>query len=366
MKKIKVYLQFPWNISDSQYYKSLIENPPEGVEYKNTTSRIGMISSGKKLAWFNFLKRQIRSWTKKFGMVIVNSHLTKTNGDFDLIHCAHCLSKNLDKPWVADFESWWQMWISGRDSIRGRDKVLEILKRKECKKILTWTPAAKVEIEKKFPEIKNKLEVVTFAMPFRKIKKKNKKEKVLLFVSRYFFHKGGLHALEVFDRITKQEKNVRAILVSDVPENIKEKYSLNKKIQIHGLMSSSKIIKEIFPMADIFVYPGYSDTFGFVFVEALSFGLPIVTVEGFSRNFIVKDGETGFIIKKDAEIEIEALGKKEEIIVQRMVEKTLTILKDEKLRRKMSQNCIEEVKNGKFSIKERNSKLKKIYEGAII
>ncbi|MEK6945640.1 MAG: glycosyltransferase family 4 protein, partial [Nanoarchaeota archaeon] len=316
-------------------------------------------------AWFNFLKRQIRSWTKKFGMVIVNSRLTKTNGDFDLIHCAHCLSRNSDKPWVADFESLWQMWISGRDGVGGRNKVLEILKKEECKKILTWTPDAKTEIEKKFPEIKNKLDVVTFAMPLRKIKKKNKKEKVLLFVSRYFFHKGGLHALEVFDRITKKEKNVRAILVSDIPEAIREKYSHNKKIQIHGLMSSSKIIKEIFPIADIFIYPGYSDTFGFVFVEALSFGLPIVTVEGFSRNFVVSDGKTGFIIKKGGNIDPEILGKNEEVLIHKIVEKTLKILKDERLRNKMSQNCIEEVKNGKFSIKERNNKLKKIYEEAL-
>jgi len=31
----------------------------------------------------------------------------------------------------------------------------------------------------------------------------------------------------------------------------------------------------------------------------------------------------------------------------------------------MAQRCIEEIKNGKFSIKERNKKLKKIYEEAL-
>jgi glycosyltransferase involved in cell wall biosynthesis len=363
-KKIKVYLQYPWKVSDSQYYKSIIENPPKNVVYKNVRKKEGMIVS-KKFLLFNFIKRQIRSWTEKFNVTLPNSRLTKTNEEFDLIHCAHCLSKNTNKPWVADFESWWQMWISGRETKRGHEEVLKLLKRDACKKIIAWTPYVKQEIEKQFPEIKDKIEIVTYAIPFKKFEKKEKKQKVLLFVSRYFFEKGGLHTLEVFDRITKKEKDVEAIFVSNTPSYIRERYFNNKKIKIYDLMPYSNLVKDIFPMADIFVYPGYSDTFGFTFVDALAFGLPIITIEGFSRRYLVNDKKTGFVIKKEEEIDIKKIGINEEKLIQEMIKKTLEMLKNEKLLKEMSRNCIEEVEHGKFSIKERNKKLKRIYELAL-
>lgn len=363
-KEIKVYLQYPWKVSDSQYYKSIIENPPEKVMYKNVRKKEGMIVNKRALWFFNSLKNQIRNWTERLGLIIPNARLTKTNEKFDLIHCAHCLSLN-KTPWVADFESWWQMWVSGRDRKKGKEIVYRRLKSKECKKIIAWTPEAKKEIENIFPGIKEKIEVVTFAWPLRKLKKKNKKNKVILFVSRYFYNKGGLHTLEVFDRITKKNKDVEAIFVSDVPNKIKEKYEKNKKIKIYGLLPYSKMVDEIFPSADIFVYPGYSDTFGFVFVDALSFGLPIVTVDGFSRKYIVDEGKTGFVIGSRKEIDRESIGKNEEVIIKELEKKTLFLLKNDKIREKMSQNCIEEVKNGKFSINRRNEKLRKIYEDAL-
>jgi len=46
------------------------------------------------------------------------------------------------------------------------------------------------------------------------------------------------------------------------------------------------------------VYPGYSDSFGFAFLEAMAFGLPIVTVDGFARREIVEDGKNGFVIER--------------------------------------------------------------------
>jgi regulator of replication initiation timing len=41
------------------------------------------------------------------------------------------------------------------------------------------------------------------------------------------------------------------------------------------------------------------------------------------------------------------------------------LIENEKLREKMSKECIKTVKSGKFSLKERNKNLKRIYEEAI-
>jgi glycosyltransferase involved in cell wall biosynthesis len=368
MKKIKVYLQYPWKVSDSQYYKSLIENPPEGIKYIGIQKSQGIITNYKKFLLVNFLKQSIRWFLEEIQFAIPNAHKTDYKKKCDLIHCAHCLSLNKTN-WVADFESLWQMWISGKDTKKGRERVLKLLIKDNCKKIIAWTEDTKKEISLKFPEIKNKLAVISFAMPLPKIKKINHKELILLFIGRYFYEKGGLHTLEVFDRLTKKYKNVKCLFVSQTPKEILKKYSLNKKIKFFDLMPHQSLIKEIFPKADILIYPGYSDTFGFGFIEAMSFGLPIVTVDGFARRNIVDEGKTGFIIKRQnnnrSKIATREFENNEKKIIEELVEKTSLLIENKELRKRMSRNCIKIVKEGKFSIKERNKNLERIYEEAL-
>ena len=364
MKKIKVYLQYPWKISDSQYYKSLVENPPKNVEYVSQKTSMGMITNKNKLIFMNFIKKLVRKTFQKSGFVFANAHKTKSNEKYDLIHCAHCLSLN-NTPWIADFESLWQMWVSGRFAKKGREKVLEILKKDSCKGIFAWTESGKKEIRKRFPEIKNKIDIIPYGMPYPKFKKLKSEKIRLLFIGRYFYEKGGVHALEVFDRLTKKYKNVEATFISEVPKKILKKYSKNKKIKIYGLIPYSKITNEIFPNSDVFVYPGYSDTFGFAFIEALAFGLPIVTVEGFSRKDIITEKKTGFIVKRGRNVKGYPQGNEEKRILKELTDKTSILIKNKKLREKMSKKCIKTIKEGKFSIKERNKKLEKIYKTAL-
>ena len=366
MKNIKVYLQYPFKVSDSQYYRSLIENPPKDIGYISD-KKVGMLINKRNLAINNFFKTQSRLFIEKFNFPIPNTRYVDYSGDYDIVHYAHCLGKeDANKPWVADFESWWQMWISGRDTKMGISKVRKILLNKNCKKILPWTEQAKKDILERFPEIEDKVEVVYFAQPFKKFKKIKTGEIRLLFISRYFYDKGGLHALEAMDRLTKKYENVKAMIISETPEKIIRKYSMNKKISFQGLTPHNKIIKEIFPSTDIYIYPGYSDTFGFTFTEAMSFGVPVVTIDGFARKEIIENGKTGFVITRPKSFGIKDIGIKNEEIVNELVKTTSNLIEDKKLLKKMSKNCIKEVREGKFSLKERNKKLRKIYEETFI
>lgn len=363
-EKIKVFLQFPWGISDSQYYKNLIEYPPENVVYITDQKSTGMITSKRRFFFMKFLKRSVRNIIKKSGLIILNAHKTNSSKEYDLIHCAHCLSSN-DSPWVADFESFWQMWVYPRDTIKGRKKVSKILCKENCKKIIAWTEEAKKEIVTRFPEIKDKLEIVYHGVPVQKFRKQKSKQINLLFIGRYFYEKGGLHALEVLDRITRKHENVRGVFISPVPKKILEKYSENKKIEFYDLVPHKKIIDEIYPKSDILIYPGYSDTFGFLFTEALSFGIPVITAEGFGRKELVEEGKTGFIVNTNGKIDSHNIGENEEKIIKDMTKKTEILISNRGLRNKMSKECLKCISDGKFSIKQRNEKLKKIYENAL-
>jgi glycosyltransferase involved in cell wall biosynthesis len=112
------------------------------------------------------------------------------------------------------------------------------------------------------------------------------------------------------------------------------------------------------------IYPGYSDTFGFGFLEAMSFGIPVVTVDGFARKELVENKRTGFVIEKNFELNEKSIQEINEEIIKKIEEKTSMLIENKMLIKKMSQNCLEEIKNGKFSIKEKNKLMKRVYEGS--
>ncbi|MBR9706715.1 glycosyltransferase family 4 protein [Candidatus Pacearchaeota archaeon] len=362
MKKLKIYLQKPWKFSDSPYYQYLRENPAENVMYANIEN-FKLIQTKKKLKFNNWLKSSIKKVIKNFSPDFPNAHYTKNAKRYDLIHCAHCLSLN-KKPFVADIEWVGQFWATGDENKKKRKRILKILMSKHCKKILAWTKWSSEGVLKVFPEVKNKMEIVYPAMPKQKFERKKTKNIHLLFSARRFYFKGGLHATEVIDQLTKKYKHVYGIIASDTPKEVLDKYSKNKKIKFYPLLAKKRLFKEIYPKTDIFVYPSYTDTFGFQLVEALAFGIPVVSVDNLSRNEVVMDKKTGFLVKKPKVWKYDTLVGQEKI-VNKICEKTEILIKNNKLRTIMSKNSLKEIETGRFSIKQRNEKLKRIYNDAL-
>jgi glycosyltransferase involved in cell wall biosynthesis len=364
--KMKVYLQYPWIFPDSPYYKYLISSPAKGVEYQNVLKQKGVSTNKRFIEVIRWSKVYFKKIFNSFFPSFPNSHLSP-KGDYDLIHCAHCLSRNKDKPWVADIEFSGQLWLSGGIA-KNKKRVRKLLFSNNCKKLIFWTKKMQEDFLEKFPDLENKCVVIYPSIPSQKIK--NKKSGInLVYTGRYFYGKGGLHALEVMDRLTKKYKNVYGTVVSSVPTFIKERYSENKKIQIYDLMSQEELFK-IFSKSHIFIYPGYSDSFGFAIPEAMSFGVIPVSADISNRKELIEDGETGLLIpiltNHSNLIKLgETLDGPVKKIVSDFERKVEILIKDKKLREKMSKRCINEINTGKFSLRKNNLKIKKIYEEAL-
>ena len=349
--------------TDSPYYKYLKGSPLKEVEYVNAGD-FKLIQNKHGLKINNWVKHMSKKLVGIFYPSMLNVHLTRTSEKYDLIHCAHCISKN-KSPWVCDIEFVGQFWVANSyRNLSSKKKVLQYLMSPYCKKILAWTEWTKKGILKELPEVKGKLEVLYPAVPFQKIKKRSYSKINLLFVGRNFELKGGMIALDIFDKLTKKYNNVSATIVSDVPDEIIKKHVANKKIEFHKLMSHEKLFGEIYPKADIFVYPTFSDTFGFAILEAQSFGLPVVAMKTRNTHTIeetISEGKTGFIVN--------SLGTNDKTvspdIIKQLTRKTEVLIKNKKKLRDMSKNCIMGIKIGKFSIKIQNEKLKRIYKDAM-
>jgi len=378
-KKIKIYLQKSFGVSDSAYYKYLSTSPPNNVEYTGS-KQFGIIVGGGGFKRNSYVKQFIKRILRSFNISVPNAYYTKDVGEFDLIHCAHCLSKNM-KPWIMDIEYigqfWWGSYSKAKRQIINekvidtfdsshKDRVRRYLNSKYCKKILPWSEWTKNNILREFPELKDKVEIVHPAIPLHKVKNETEDGKIrILFVGRDFGIKGGEIALRVIDNLTKKYSHVEGVVVSDVPREIFEKYSSNKKIKFLGLVPQEKLFERIYPSADIFLYPTFSDTLGFAILEAQSFGIPVIAMKTMSTHTIeetILDGKTGFIIRN---MGTDGSAKTfNDRVVDEFVEKTERLIKDAKLLKKMGKSSMKEITHGKFSIKERNKKLGRIYREA--
>ncbi len=365
---MKVYLQKPLGITDSAYYKYLREFPPKGIKY-SAGKNFKVLVKGKKFKRSFWLKQFIKRNLRKFRISLPNAYLSKNIEGYDLIHCTHCTSKN-KFPWVADFEYIGQFWFgsnSNKFSEKSKKKVRKYLTSEFCKKLMPWSEWSKKNILKEFPELRNKIEIVYPAVPVPNFKKIGKKDKIcILFIGRDFEMKGGEIVVKVLDILTQKYDNVEGIIISDVPPKILKKYGGNKRIKFVGLVSQEKLFGEIYPSSDIFLYPTFSDTMGFAILEAQGFGLPVLAQKTRSTHTLdetIQEGKTGFIINNS---KTNGHDKKfDEEIINKFIDKCETLIKNKKLLKQMSKNAQQAITKGRFSIKERNKKLKKIYEEAL-
>ncbi len=108
-----------------------------------------------------------------------------------------------------------------------------------------------------------------------------KNGKCILYIGRLHQTKGLDLLLDAFFEMNKLDNNINLILIGPndgyldkLLDNI-ERYNLQNKVFIIGYISNEEKI-QAYIAADVFVTPSYSG-FPVTFLEALSFGLPIVT-----------------------------------------------------------------------------------------
>lgn len=127
------------------------------------------------------------------------------------------------------------------------------------------------------------------------IDKSNKKGNKILFVGRDFKRKGGHIVVEAFKELKKRRKDVELYVAGPV----KDPY--NEIIDGYHFMGDCDYKKtaELFNLCDIFCMPSYFEAYGLVFVEALTFGLPVIARNAYEMPYLIQNGKTGFLLQKD-------------------------------------------------------------------
>lgn len=140
---------------------------------------------------------------------------------------------------------------------------------------------------------------------------------LILYVGRLGAEKG----LEIFEPILKLMPDVRLGLIGDGPARRTLEQKLDRKRTIFTGILHGDELSSAFASADVFVMPSASETLGFVALESMACGVPVVGANAGGIPDIVRDGQTGFLFTPED--------------VSDCVRKVRSLLSDSELRSRM-------------------------------
>lgn len=356
-------------------YEDIIKFPPTGIEYISNIKKESFDSLEIYTNKIYIFKKTLFTKISNFlGLPRIYYSLY----DCDLIHSSRGFLIISRKPWVVDIEHVASFVGMNHWSLSKSKKIIsKFLKSKNCKKILPHCIAAKNSFISIFGnKFNDKLEVIYPAIKVYNFKH-TKNEKIrLLFVGKDFEAKGGKEVLNAY-KILKRKYDIELVVKSKVPNKILINFKKDKDIIFSNeIVSRKELFQKYYFSSDIFVFPTYIDSFGYVLLEAMVAGLPIISTDIFAIPEIVEDGKNGFLIKSPLSWANEnylfkwkswnqfiSLTKQEHPeIVKQLVEKLSLLIEDSSVRKRMGRYGRRLVEKGKFSIRERNKKLKNVYE----
>ena len=382
----KIYLEPSWRMHS--FWRELISHPPQGYEFitrQTYQEKAYDMLAGVDLSYL--LQRKalnrivplnlVKAYLERFRKIPEGTELTYAVN--------HLVFRK--EPWVVDCEH--AATLIGGDINhlqRFRRTVERALSSAYCKSILCWYEAARKSLilSLNCTDFEHKIKTVLPAVSKKNFTKGFNDNKVkLLFVnssniSGQFERKGGKEVLEAFGHLNKKFDNLELVVRSDMPQSLKDKYRGIPNLRIIDRTIPWEMLEQEFRSADIFLAPSHVTPFQ-AFLDAMSYELPIVTIDAWANPQIVEDGKTGLVVKKSERVEyytksflpnwdtpqfLKATQTADPEVVEEMVEKTSILIDNPELRRRMGKAGRWEVEHRKFSIENRNEKLKRIFDEA--
>lgn len=359
-------------------YDEILNYPPDGVVYKEATLFRGAEGPRPPITHRakRFALRIYRNFTGN-----INAIPLKCNED--IICSSGGLLIKSNKPWVTDAEHAYSLvgyQHHNLDIDKIKYKTVQHIKKSRCK-ILPWSYASLNSIKsffgKQFEEIEDKFEVVYPAMHIENEKMERKHGDTInfLYVSRNILGKCGYEVLKAFDSISGKY-DISLVFLSNTSPEIRKKFENNMKIKFIETPIPRKEVLELYKNADVFVLPTLFDTFGFVYLEAMSYGLPVIASNTFAVPEIIEDGKNGMVVDIEYNLynnnglykfsSFESLYQYAQKNIQiklitGLKEKMEYLIENDNERLNYGAYGRKLVENGEFSIDYRNTRLKKVF-----
>ena len=385
-----VYVEPTWGLHSA--YESLIRYPPQGYRFEAEGGRgSAAIKAASRFALTFSLLYALDRVVPVHLLKSYRNALNRPPAGTKLTYSVnHLVLRN--EPWVLDLPCEHVTNVLGgfRHFRRFRGLVKRVLAAPNCRKIIVSIDVGRKALEAALgSDLAEKTDVVYWAVPKKEFAKSFNDNRVkLLFVNSgnipgQFHTKGGKEALEAFSLVHKRYPHVEMVVRSDVPSPIRKRCE-----QLGGLRIIDKVVpweelEREFMTADIFLLPAHHTPM-MAFLDAMSYELPVVTTDAWGNPEIVEDGTTGLLVhdsplashyeKMLSRYFVPPAGSAEyhDIVAstnpqmtQELVEKLSLLIENAELRRRLGKAGREAVENGRFSIQQRNSTLRRVLDEAI-
>jgi len=135
----------------------------------------------------------------------------------------------------------------------------------------------------------------------KKVNNNNNYNTRLVFVGSINKNKNLLTVLKACGELNKNGKHFSLDIIGSGPEEqackeFTEKIKIKTKVKFHGYIESVDKVKGIMEKSDIFIMPSLKETFGLVYIEAMSVGLPIIYTKNQGVDGYFSEGEVGYPI----------------------------------------------------------------------
>jgi glycosyltransferase involved in cell wall biosynthesis len=368
---------------DGMTTRQLIECPPDGyrvVTRRKLTNAIAEFQHGKPL--IRRFKLTVRRFVpiNLFTSYCLTRFIPPPTG-VDLTYSESSVIFR-PEPWVIWLEVATQMVGYDHHQLRRCRKTLErLLGSGNCRAIICHTEACKRSVLAGLntERFAHKLHVVPSGWPLVSDvapRGSNGHGVRILFVgasrlSLQFRIKGGWEALEAFAALRQRFPGLELVVRSDVDEEILKTYEGMPGLRIlNGLISRAEL-DALFRGADIFWFPAHT-LLSVSVLEAMSYGLPVITTDYYDNPEFVEDGKTGMVIPHHrhlppwdtSEREVRrALRARDPDFQKTLVETTAMLIENPDLRRRMGRAARAAIES-KFSLAEKNRRFKAIFDAA--
>lgn len=386
-----VYLEYAWKPHSA--YEVLTREPPSGYRF--------ISASGVESKLFKTLSRATVAYSLLYlADRLVPVHLMKSYWSalrtparpaVALTYAVNHLVLR-DEPWILDLPSEHISNVLGgfRHFKRLRGFTQRKLSSGNCRAIIVSIEASRKALGAALGEhVAQKARLVPWAVPAKKFRKNFDSPGVkLLFVNSanilgQFDAKGGKEALEAFALLRQRYPDLEMVLRSDLPATLKRRFEGARGLKIIDRPVAWPVLEREFLTADIFVLPTHLTPLA-VFLDAMSYELPVVTTDAWGNCEIVEDGVTG-LVSQDWAVgsfkeqmlpryfvppagtpEYDAIiTSTDERTVAGLVKNIGRLIEDSELRCRLGRAGREAVESGRFSMQGRNATLKRVLDEAM-
>lgn len=381
------------------FFREQLHAAPAGFVYRTAESAAAASAAPRRIALQGARLRRLRAVAERTAIrglswsgYVRRREIELPTDGWTLIHSAQQLLGESPLPYVVDFECVEVFCLYQRIALsrpRARRALLDAMSDERCRILLPWSQAARRGIEaalgaRAAERLRAKIETVLPAIRPRVSHPAQRDAGPLrvLFIGTAFEAKGGLEAIRAI-RSVRASHDVVLDVLSNIPPRWRGEIEATTGVTVHAWPASAATVEALFQQAQLLMFPSHMDTLGFVMLEAMAHGVPVLATRHFAAGEIVQDGVSGIVIDAENPLYGEdglcrfprtlppprsfrrALAAPSEAYVGRLAEALAGLAEERDLHERLAAGALARVTDGALSMARRGEDLARVYRRAL-